>query len=498
MRIQLTGGDYRARGLIAAAQKCVNLFAEEVPPTQGEEAQYAYLQTPGLVSLTGAPDFTKTTSPVRGLYQASSGQVFAVIGPTVYLVQLKTVNTIALVSIGTVANLTTPVQMGDNGIILVIVDGIVGHGWFVKLNTAAPTVQVIYDDNWYGSTSVAYLDTLFLFNRPGTSQFFVSPSNWDGNLNGLTGDALDGTYIAAKATAPDLLSAVAVAGQAIYLIGQDTTEIWYNSGAADFPFQRVAGVLINHGTKAPYSVAVGSVPNGQAALFWLGNDSAGKSIVFQGVGYQTSRVSTHALEAEFADYAVTADATAYCYQEEGHFFYILSFPTADRTWCYDTATGFWHERTFTAADGSQHMHRSASAVNSLGFILAGDYANGSIYQLTKDAFTDAGNPITRTRSFPHMISDGKRVRYTAFTANMTVGTIAGNTPLTVDLSWSNDRGANFGNPVSVSLGSSGQTNVWPTVWRLGLARDRIFELSWSGAAETSLLGAFLDLMPGTT
>ena len=494
MQVQLTGGDYQARGLIAAAQRCVNLYAEAVPQQQGEPNQFVYLPTPGLVALTAPLNFLTTGDPVRGIYQASTGEVIAVIGGIVYWCQLGAAAAITLVEIGTIPVLTTPVAMSDNGIVLVIVDGVVGHGWFITLKRPTLTVTHIYDDSFYGSTTVAYLDTFFVFNRPDTQDFYVSPSNWDGNAQGLTGDPFDGTYIAAKTTSPDLLKAVAVAGQVLWLIGETTAEPWYDAGAADFPFQRVSGFLINHGTKAPYSVAVGSVPDGAAAVFWLGNDAAGRSIVFQTEGFQAGRISTHALEAAFASYSVVSDARAYCYQEEGHFFYVLSFPSADATWCFDVATGFWHERTFTNADGSQHMHRVATVVNTLGLILAGDYTNGALYNMTKDALTDGGQPITRLRTFPHLINDGNRARYSRFIANMSVGQSAG-AELDLQLSWSDDRGVTFGSPVKISLGSSGQTTVVPTVWRLGIARDRVFSLTWSGAAFTSLLGAFIDVEP---
>ena len=39
-----------------------------------------------------------------------------------------------------------------------------------------------------------------------------------------------------------------------------------------------------------------------------------------------------------------SDDGGYTYQQDGHSFYMLTFPTVSKTWCYDTSIGIWHER----------------------------------------------------------------------------------------------------------------------------------------------------------
>ena len=122
--VQLTGGDYQGRDLIAAAQRCLNLVPEAVPQQQGEPSAFVHILTPGLLPLLATTvDFTVTGKPVRGLYTATNGRVFAVVGQTLYSVQLVTATKAALVTIGNVSNAPTPVRMLDNGIVLVVVDG---------------------------------------------------------------------------------------------------------------------------------------------------------------------------------------------------------------------------------------------------------------------------------------------------------------------------------------------------------------------------------------
>jgi hypothetical protein len=464
-RIALTGGAYQARSLIASAQRCVNLYPEAMPPGQGEPAPMTYYPTPGLRIVKQA-----AAGSWRCLYQSSLGAVYGVLGGTVYAIAQNW----TLTELGTIPDLTTPVRMQDNGLVLVIVDG-GGSGWYVTL--ADNTFAQITDSVFTGSINIAVLDTFLLFNQPRTGLFYLSPSEYAGNST-----AFDGNYIAAKATYPDLLVGAANVGQQVWLIGKQTTEIWVDSGAADFPFQRYAGPLIPHGCGAPYSIVTID-----GAVFWLSSGLDGNCIVLRGSGVEADRVSTHAIETIWQRYPTTADAIGLTYQEGGHSFYVLIFPSADATWVYDEATQLWHERAWMDDNGVLHRHRMFSCCNAYGTILAGDWQNGALYALDPDVFDDAGQPIQRIRSFPHIMNDGKRVMHRQFVADMAVG--AGD--LDVSLRMSDTRGATFGSPLVCPTIPTGAYDAMPQWWRLGMARDRVFELSWSSPVSTALNGAFL-------
>ena len=68
-------------------------------------------------------------------------------------------------------------------------------------------------------------------------------------------------------------------------------------------------------------------------------------------------------------------------------------------------------------------------------------------------------------------------------------------PPKVYLRWSDDRGKTFGNAIGQSLGAQGQTLKQPQWRRLGMARDRVFELFWSGNFAEALNGAWIDALP---
>ena len=493
MRVPLTGGAYQARSVVASAQRCVNLYQEPMPQAQGEGAPMAHYPTPGLTLLG-----TVGSGPIRGIKQTSAGTIFVVSGSNVYQVNGPDWSTAGDIG-GITPGKTNPVSMADNGIDMVIVDGTIGGtggpaaGWSVPVVGPAG-VSVITDPNFYGADRVDYLDTYFLFNKTGTPQFYASQSL------ALTFDPL---WFANKESYSDILRSLIVTRRIIWLIGDKTTELWSDVGAPDFPFQSQTDVLIDHGVAAIYSVA--GFDNG---VFWLTSDRSGQGIVLTGAGYQTRRISTYALETEIASYSVIYDAIGFCCQYLGHTMYVLTFPTEDITWVYDITTGQWHQWAWLdPGTGLSHRHRAncfaaiqgtpASSWVANGTLVVGDWENGNIYALDPTVFTDNGAPIQRLRSFPHLLADGRRVFYNQFVADIETGTAPGS-DIALYLRWSDDRGHTWGNWVTQSLGDPGATLTSVQWRRLGMARDRVFELLWTTPALIALQGAWIEAEPGDT
>lgn len=472
--VPLIGGAYEARSIIANAQRCVNLYPERNPSALTKDGDSAapttHYPTPGLLALARG----NINAPVRGLYLASNGLLYAVIGAVAYAVT----SSWQLVQLGTLLSQSTPVSMADNGTTLVIVDG-TSAGYEVNLATNVMTAIADATGAFVGANRVEYLDTFLLFNEPDGSEFYSTHSN---------STTFDPLYYAQKSGGSDLLVTHAVVHKMIWLLGTLTSEVWYNAGGALFPFAAVPGAFVSHGCAAPYSVAVAD-----ESLFWLGQERQGQGIVYMSQGYKALRISTHAIEAEFQNYTTLADARAFTYQSGGHFFYVLNFPTADKTWVYDMATGAWHERAWTDENGALHRHRAVCHAFAYGVHVVGDHSNGTLYAMDDDLYTDNGSPIQRIRSFPHLIADGKRVSYMRFVADMECGN-ALTSDVEIALRWSDTRGRTWGNPVTQTLGATGAYEVQPQWRRLGMARDRVFELRWSAPIKTALNGAFIDSM----
>lgn len=464
MRVPLTLGAYTARSIIASAQRCCNLYSEKNPPDA--KAPYTIYPTPGLVKLGLPPQ----DGQVRGLYTATNDELFAAVGTGIYYVSPSWGFTL----LGSVAPSTNQVKMGDNGTTMVVVDGGNGSGYTVDLATHA--FAAIADPAFYGSNFVEFVDTFLVFNKPDTNIFYTSDSN------AVTFDPL---FFASKTGYADKIRSIAIQQRQIWLIGAQTTaEIWFNAGGADFPFQIMPGPFVEHGVVATYSVAKQG-----GSVFWLSRDLSGTYIVVQTNNYKAERISTPAQEYEFSTYGDVSDAVAFCYEQQGHTFYWLKFPAAGKDWVYDLSTQLWHER-FYWNGASEESHRANCAAYAYNVNVVGDRENGQLYQLDPAAFTDFGDDIKRVRGFPHMMQDGNRVFYTSFVADMQA---VNDADATISLRWSDNRGQTYGNPIEQSLGDWGDYLTQPQWNRLGYARDRVFELSWTAAANTALNGAFVEV-----
>ena len=506
MRVALKTGAYVSRSVIASCQRSLNLYAEQNP--EDAPVPFTYYPTPGLRALSSPP----AAGRGRGVYRGSDGRLYVVVGQTLY----RVASDWSWTSLGSLYDaLTTPVSMSDNQTTLVAVDG-TGNGYTVNLNTGV--FGTISDPAFYGSPRVDFVDTFFVFAKPGTGQFYISDSN------AVTFDSL---YFATKIGASDLLATTAVVHREIWLIGQRTTEIWINSGAPAFPYEIMNGAFIQSGCAAVYSI--GQIGD---ALFWLSEDAQGGRLVLKGQGYQAQRVSTHAIETAIAGYSTVSDAVAYTYQQEGHQFYVLTFPTADKTWCLDITTGQWHERAWLDDEGREHRHRGVSAAYCYGENVVQDWQTGQLYAFDLNVYTDAGAPILRRRGFPHMGNNGGRVYYTQFLADLEVGRdnnstliglpekalapdVVADTALGVDsipvflgiddgalgiepskiyLRYSDTRGESWSDPIADDFGATGDFYKSIHFQRLGMARDRVFELFWSSPVRTALNGAFVQAM----
>jgi len=438
-----------------------------------EGEPYCLLPTPGLVSLV-----TLATAGLRALWTASNGYLYAVSANKLYKVDSSWSATL----LGTLLTSSGVVSMVDNGTSLCAVDGT--YGYVVTLSSDA--FAQITDPAFMGADRVDYIDGYFVFNRPGTQEWYIS---------GLISTDFDALDFASAEASPDELVTLFVLNRQVYLLGLRSTEVWYDAGAADFPFQRIEGQHIEVGCSAKHSVAkLGN--NG----FWLGQSETGSGIVYMVAGGTPQRISTHAIEAAIQGYGDISDAVGFCYQDSGHGFYVLNFPTADATWVFDVSTGSWHERAYlNPSTGQEERHRAACHAFAYGVHVVGDYETGDIYRLDGETYDDAGDAILRLRSSPHISKDMLRLFFTSFQLDLEVGVGLDGTGQGTDpqimLDYSDDGGHTWSNE---RLGSAGRIGARLTraIWRrLGYSRgrDRVFRVRMTDPVKFVILGAEVEL-----
>lgn len=479
-RIPLVSVPYAGQSVISSGQECVNLYAESVAKIDPQApTPITYYPTPG-TKLYGKN--SEYIFPSRGMYRTSRDTAYFVVGQQVYFVGTDG----SLTVIGIIADRPNRVYMKDNGLVVVLVDGVNGYVIDIVSNAFA----TITDPNFLGADFVELLDTFFIFNRPNTNQFYISISNADFTLLSTVG-AFDPLDIAAKAGFNDPIQCIVSVHRELWLIGNLTSEVWIGTGAADFYFQQVQGAYINHGTPAKYSVASQDI-----LTLFLQQDMQGNGLVLQGQGYDVVEISTPRLVKEFKSYPTIEDGIGFCYQVSDHAFYELVFPTANKGWIYDLTTKQWSEKNWMDDNGVLNRPRENMCMLFNGLLLVGDWETGNLLQLDVNTYTDYTNDnpigtIPRIRTFPHMMDANARVIYNSFDADITVGDILDQsvTPM-ISLSWSDDRGVSYGSPVMQSMGRTGQYLTTVTWNRLGYARDRVYKLSWSENLNCALNGGF--------
>ena len=478
MKTPILGSSYVARSVNAADNRMVNLFPEAVPEG-GKEA--AFLQrAPGLKFLQEVGD-----GPIRGLWVAKANveQFYVVSGVEVYKLTSLTGTPVL---IGEVSG-TGPVSIADNGTQVFFACN--GPSFIYNINTGV--FGPITDPDFPGAVTVGFLDGYFVFNEPNSQKVWVTAL-----LDGYDINALD---FASAEGSPDGLVAVNVDHREAWLFGTNSIEVWYNAGLADFPLARIQGAFNELGLAAPFSVA--KLDN---TLFWLGRDDRGQGIIYRANGYTGQRVSTHAIEWQMQEYADISDATGYTYQQDGHSFYVLNFPSANTTWVFDVATGAWHERAAFQA-GQFNRHRANNQMFFNGQTVVGDYQNGKIYKFDLEVYADDGQPQKWLRSWRALPTGANNLARTIqhsmqLDCETGVGLNVGQgSDPKVMLRWSDDGGHTWSNEHWKSMGKIGRFG-YRTIWRrLGATmkiRDRVYEVSGTDPVRIYVMGAEL-LLSGT-
>ena len=500
MRLALRSGAYSARTLIAAAQSCINLIPEKNPDELEEAAPFTHYPRPGLIALSSPP----TPGRGRGLYRASNGDLYGTVGSAVYYIDKNWVFNL----VGTIQNQFTPVSMIDNGQsngnAIVLVDNS-PLGYQINMSSRQMTQIVDTTGLFTGATMVAFFDTFFIFNQIGTNNWYCSLSEQ------VAFNALDQ---GSKGTFGDPIQGIIPCQRNLWLVGSMTSEPWFNAGDPIFPFEEVFGQFIPYGTIAPYSICTTDV-----SAYWLGQNKDGRAIMLMVQGYSAKRVSTFALENEWLTYPRRDDAICYTYQQGGHDFVVIHFPSANKSWGLDLSTKQWHQRAWIDNNGILNRERVAFHAFAYDTNVGMDWQTGQIYAIDQATMTDAGQPIVFVRSFPHIVDDLRMITVPSVTLDMQTGTLSGSAeqqqayspfnsgfssgfgPITaveapsVAMRVSKDGGQTFGNYRKKALMSAGHFRSMLR-WRgLGQGRDWVFEFSWSAPMQTGLNGAFLGDPP---
>jgi hypothetical protein len=488
LHVQFLGPTYYGRSNALDPSRCINLYPE-INPNPAGKAQISLVGTPGTSVL-----FDCGAAPVRALY-VFGGVLYAVAGD-------QFISWIAgnVTVLGTLATTTGNVYIADNGISIagvggnqmMIVDGVEGYMWNVGTNTFT-TLSLPASPN-----SLAYSGGYFIISCGTRMSVYVSNlydcSTWSGLA---VGNAIQSTS--------DVV-ALAAYDQLLMIFKSDSAEPWYDAGtpptSLGCPFAFYSGMPINYGV-----VAAGSVAQGGDYLYALGGDGSGVDVIGFS-GYTPTKLLPPALSYRINQMPVVSDAIGFTYSDSGHDFYVLSFPTGNATFVFDSTTKMWHERSTYAATAdrrSPNRHLANCYTYYNGQHLVGDYRTGAVAVMRNTVYTDLGSPLIRTRIAPILPDkqDRRDLFFYEFEVEAEVGVMQGVTatdpttggPLTpqASLSWSIDGGVTWSNEYIVSMGAVGQT-MTRIVWRrVGYSFNMVFDLTISDPVPVVLVDTFADV-----
>lgn len=311
------------------------------------------------------------------------------------------------------------------------------------------------------STST-YVDGLYIATEADSGKMYASELK-----DGSAWATLD--FAEAEAD-PDDVVRVLTTHRELWALGENGAEPFYNAPNLSFPFQRIANTYVHIGCLAPASAVV-------LVGFPIWFTDKKQVVILQ--GYTPKIISTPQVDYQFAQYSTVTDATAYEIKGyEGHDLYILNFPTEDKTWVWDMTTGVWFKWSSGAA-GGRHKGNCYSFFNDKHTI--GDYTNGKLYQLSSGTYTDDGTAIARKRVFPVKPEGRNPVSH-----NLLEVLFNNLTSASILLRYSDDDGDTWVSAGTIVVSDEAK-------WRrIGLAKDRLYEITTSTGENATIYGAHLN------
>lgn len=339
------------------------------------------------------------------------------------------------------------------------------------------TVSEITDSDLENAQTLTYINNQVLYQ--GLNARFCSADAGDPT-------SIDGLSYATTESYPDNLVQIYAFNERVYMGGEDSLEIWYNSGTGSPPFDRIQQSTTEVGVASPFSMA-----NSDEYLYFLGSDD----VVYRVSAYQPESVTPSAIAKEFRE-LVTSDAQGYVCQLDGQHFYIVQLPTSNKTLAFSERTGEWI-RLSSGVDLGRHLMNGY--VFAFGKHLVCDYNSGDVYEWDFGTYTSNGATIIRQRdSAPvnglQLGIPGSRILMSRAEAIMETGVGNTDTPdPEIMFSCSIDGGRSFTNEDWVKIGREGESVKRVEWYNMQSFYDVVIRIRVSDPCFVGFHGAAIDL-----
>ena len=436
-------------------------------------------------TLVGRPGFLEKeelgSGPVRGLIEAK-GKLYAVSNDGFYEIDTNWIGT----NKGTLGTTGGRVTMSFDGTYICVVDGTYLYTYSIDTKVFARNTDTDIISN---PTHTVFSDGFHFINDSDAGTIATHETAYDPSGNW---DALD---FATAEYSPDRLIAMIPDHAWIFMLGEYTTEVWeYDSNSAALPLKPIRAAYMEFGTAAAYSPV-----KFDNSVAWLAKDINGQGVAVRAKQWLPEIISTPELHAEWSSYTTIADAFSQVWWVDGHPLWILTFPTADRTWVYDSSIQGWSEFNRYIPDITKRgRHRANASAFFNGSIVCGDYENGKIYEVAFTHRDDNGTTILSYAESQKIWDGGRRIFHSRieFMFERGVGVTddanQGYDPK-IRLEWSDDDGNTWYDRGWKTIGKKGEYRKRVFWNRLGSSRERIYKISMSDPVEWILSSVELDI-----
>jgi hypothetical protein len=458
VRFPLPISSYSLRSTPASSARLLNCYAEILPP----DAKSGILLS-GTAGVTSWG--TVGNGPIIAKHFAL-GFLFVVSGSKLYKVDSNRTATL-LGDIGTPGN----VDIDSNTDTVVVVNE--PNAFYYDGTTFGQITDP--DFTARGAADVEFVDNWLLFREPNSGRFFAADLATATDFDSLN-------FVTAEGS-PDDLTGLKVDHRQVVALGEKTVELWENTGVSGFPFERSVNGLLEIGCFNGRTVA-----KQDNSIFWLANDYTVRRLD----GTTPVRVSNHAIEALIFN-ATIASGRAYAYSQDGHLFYVLTFPEC--TVVYDATTQQWHERqTYGEDNWIFHCHCQA-----FGLELVGSSTSNAIGYLDVEAYQDLGATRRVEWVYQPIYADSRYAFHDRLEVVLETGvgitTGQGSDP-EIMLDYSNDGGKTWVSMPNRDLGPIGTYETRVHWERLGRSRLRVYRMAVSDPVKVFVTDTQIEVREG--
>ena len=367
---------------------------------------------------------------------------------------------------GDTAEVGTKVYYADYGTALYLANG----GQIIKIPDSGDAAYVADGDAPTTVSHVAFLDK-YLIALPTNLErveyaVVLDPDSWEGDW--VTPESI-----------PDLTKAIGVANDRIEMIGTHSLEGWRNDGVT--PFVKDSAYTVDKGIAAPHSFVF--IEN---TWYWL--DHERKVVRLNG---RSPELLSLTMNKYIQGFTTVTDAIGGYTSFDGRPQYVLTFPTEDKTICYDIYNGTWLELGRWNSGTSAYTRFAGNAfafATAWNLAVVGDKSTGKIYKIDSTNYQDDGNTLRamlRTPSIHHGVPEKWKVT-TALEFYFKKSNVASAADAAeFMIKWRDNGATTWKNERTVSLGKVGETDFHARLRSLGRYRSRQYEISMSDNSHCS-------------